>query len=100
MRSFILLIVIAILANIGKAIPIKVLGQPTDKKMLSEVRAEVLVGNNPSPSAKTQVETPKARDFSAQLRSVNAEDIIKGDGGAILNLITVATELVDILINS
>ena len=40
MRSFILLIVIAILILIGQSVPITNQGQPTVKKMLSMTNAE------------------------------------------------------------
>ena len=40
MRRFIVLMAMAVLANIGMAVQIKVVGQPITKNMLSEVKAE------------------------------------------------------------
>jgi hypothetical protein len=45
MRRFIVLMAMAVLANIGMAVHIKVVGQPITKNMLSEVEAKALVAN-------------------------------------------------------
>jgi hypothetical protein len=72
MRGIILLMVIAILANIGMAVQIKIVGQPITKNMLSEVKVEALVGNQITQPATPSVPALKlnAGDIADKLGSL------------------------------
>jgi hypothetical protein len=72
MRRFILLMAMAVLANIGMAVQIKVAAQPITKNMLSEVEAKALVANQVTEPGSTST----AGTIVEKLGSLNATGII------------------------
>lgn len=88
MRSFILLIVIGLLALIGKTIPIKLLEQPAPKNSFAQLLTEA-PGKEYTPS-----------DLSASLEGFDAHALMKGETEAVFNTFKAGAEVVSGILES
>ncbi len=86
----------AVLANIGMAVQIKVAGQPITKNMLSEVEAKALVANQVTEPGSTST----AGTIVEKLGSLNATGIIQGDPKAILEGVKTGVEIVSAVLGA